>query len=67
MIQLIAATLLLIWGIRQARDPEKVLRRKYPMVDIPEEAFRTARWVGIVMAVAGGILLVWNLVYHLLG
>ncbi len=68
MIRLIAAALLLIWGIRQAKDPRKVLKRKYPVVEIPEEAFRTARNVGVIMAVAGGLFLAWQLLgflFHL--
>ena len=45
---------LTVWGVRQIRDPEKVVRRKYPDAQvIPKLMLRNTRMKGITCAAVG--------------
>lgn len=55
MIYLLLNGAILVYGLVQAVKPELVLRRKYWGEEIPAPALRTARVVGILVAIFGGV------------
>jgi len=57
---------LMLWGIYQSKNPEKALEKRFPMIDIPARTIELTRIVGIILAVVGGIWLIWLLVWPLL-
>lgn len=65
IIRILCSAALLYWGLHQRRNPRKVLEKRFPMTEIPEQTVETTRWVGLILAVAGGISLLYNALYPL--
>lgn len=62
MIYLIAFACVLAYGLWYAADPMKSLRRKYGEDDVPPVAVKTARIMGIVIALIGAAGIVYAIV-----
>ncbi len=62
MIYLICGAAVALFGVCYAAMPQRFLKRKYPYEDeIPAIAIRTARIVGVVLAVLGAASIIYNL------
>ena len=62
MIYAVICAAIVIFGVCYAARPAWFLKRKYPYEEeIPAVAIRTARVVGVAIAVFGGVALVYNL------
>ena len=63
----VIAVALILWGIYQAKNPEKALEKRFPMMEIPLRTIDLTRRVGVGLAVAGGIWLIYMLVCLVMG
>jgi hypothetical protein len=62
MISLIASLVLAVYGVWYAKDPMRILRRKYGSDEVPQTSIKAARVIGVVLVVIGVASFLYNAV-----
>lgn len=62
MVTLIVSVFILGYGVWYAKNPLPYLRRRFGREDIPKTSVKTARIVGVILAVLGLAGVIWSAV-----